>query len=146
MHTWLAALLALAAVAPAEAQVRVHVDIGIHLPAPPRLVVVPAVPAVQYVPAPAAPSNLFFYGNQYWAFASGGWYVSGGYNGQWVVVAPQFVPRPVLLVPVVLSRTARTLEELGARPSAALAGRLGARVGRQARVEITRARPGRPRP
>jgi hypothetical protein len=85
---------------PAEAQVQVHVDIGIHLPGPPRLVVVPQVPAVQYVPAPAAPANLFLYGGQYWAFANGGWYVSAGYNGPWVVVAPQFVPRPVLLVPV----------------------------------------------
>ena len=83
-----------------QAQVQVHVDIGIHLPAPPRLIVVPQVPTVQYVPAPAAPSNLFFYNGQYWAFAGGGWYVSGGYNGPWVVVGPQFVPRPVLLVPV----------------------------------------------
>jgi hypothetical protein len=83
-----------------QAQAQVHVDIGIHLPAPPRLIVVPQVPTVQYVPAPAAPSNLFFYNGQYWAFAGGGWYVSGGYNGPWVVVGPQFVPRPVLLVPV----------------------------------------------
>ena len=26
--------------------------------------------------------------------------MSGGYNGPWVYVAPEFVPRPVLLVPV----------------------------------------------
>ena len=26
--------------------------------------------------------------------------MSGGYNGPWVVVAPEFVPRPVLFVPV----------------------------------------------
>ena len=98
---FLLALIALVASAPAaEAQVQVHVDIGFHLPAPPRLVVVPQVPAVQYVPAPASPSNLFFYNGQYWAFSAGGWYVSGGFNGPWVVVAPQFVPRPVLLVPV----------------------------------------------
>ena len=97
MPVLIAALLAvLAAVAPAAAQV--HIDIGIHLPAPPRLVVVPEVRAVQYVPA--APANLFFYGNQYWAFSNGGWYVSRGYNGPWVVVAPHVVPRPVLLVPV----------------------------------------------
>jgi hypothetical protein len=100
MRMVLAALLVLVAVSPAQAQVQVHVDIGVHLPAPPRLIVVPAVPAVQYVPAPAAPSNLFFYGGQYWAFATGGWYVSGGYKGPWVAVAPQFVPRPLLLVPV----------------------------------------------
>lgn len=97
MPVLIAALLALLATAvPAAAQI--HVDIGIHLPAPPRLVVVPEVRAVQYVPA--APANLFFYSNQYWAFSNGGWYVSRGYNGPWVVVAPQVVPRPVLLVPV----------------------------------------------
>ena len=100
MPVLIAALFALvaafASAAPAGAQV--HVDIGIHLPAPPRLVVVPEVRAVQYVPAASA--NLFFYSNQYWVFHNGGWYVSRGYNGPWVVVAPQVVPRPVLLVPV----------------------------------------------
>jgi hypothetical protein len=58
------------------------------------------VPAVRYVPVATLPGNLFFYNGQYWAFASGGWYVSGAYNGPWIAVAPQFVPRPVLLVPV----------------------------------------------
>jgi hypothetical protein len=87
------------AVADAQVQVQVHVDIGLPLPAPPRLIVVPQVPAVQYVPAPA-PGNMFFYNGQYWAFVSGGWYVSGSYAGPWIVVAPQFVPRAVLLVPV----------------------------------------------
>jgi len=76
----------------------VHVDIGIRLPGPPPLVVVPAVPAVQY--APSAPANIFFYGSQYWVFADGGWYASAGYNGPWIVVGPQFVPRPLLVVPV----------------------------------------------
>ena len=102
MHIVTMTLIALVVAAPAvaQAQVQVHVDIGIRLPAPPRLVVVPQVPAVRYVAAPAGPANLFFYGGQYWAFANGGWYVSGGYNGPWVVVAPEFVPRPVLFVPV----------------------------------------------
>ncbi len=81
-----------------SAEAQVHVDIGINLPAPPQLVVIPEVRTVQY--APAAPANLFVYGGQYWAFADGGWYASPGYNGPWIVVAPQFVPRPVLLVPV----------------------------------------------
>jgi hypothetical protein len=102
MHPVLMTLIGLLLVTPAvaQAQVQVHVDIGIRLPAPPRLVVVPQVRAVRYVAAPAAPGNLFFYNGQYWAFANGGWYVSGGYNGPWVVVAPEFVPRTVLLVPV----------------------------------------------
>jgi hypothetical protein len=103
MHLVIALLIALvAAVVPSvtEAQVQVHVDIGFHLPAPPKLIVVPQVPTVRYVPVATTPGNLFYYDGQYWAFAYQGWYVSGGYNGPWVYVAPQFVPRPVLLVPV----------------------------------------------
>ena len=92
----LLALIVLAFVGPVHAQV--HVDIGIHLPAPPPLVVVPTVASVQY--APSAPGNFFFYGGQYWVFTNGGWHVSRGYNGPWIQVAPQYVPRPVLLVPV----------------------------------------------
>lgn len=95
MRVFIVALLAFALAGPAYAQV--HVDIGIHLPSPPRLVVVPEVRSVQYVPG--AQANLFFYNGQYWVFANGGWYVSPAYNGPWIVVAPQFVPRPVLLVP-----------------------------------------------
>jgi hypothetical protein len=98
MYGLIFALLAFVLVAPAHAQV--HVDIGIHLPAPPKLIIVPQVPTVKYVPTPAGPGNFFFYNGQYWAFASGGWHVSAGYNGPWVVVGPQFVPRPVLMVPV----------------------------------------------
>jgi hypothetical protein len=48
MCVFIAALFAVALVAPAHAQV--SVDIGIHLPSPPRLVVVPEVQAVRYVP------------------------------------------------------------------------------------------------
>jgi hypothetical protein len=92
----LLALIALVFASPADAQV--HVDIGIHLPAPPPLVVVPGVASVQY--APAAPANVFFYSGQYWVFANGGWHVSRRHEGPWILVAPQFVPRPVLLVPV----------------------------------------------
>lgn len=96
MRVFIVALLAFALAGPAYAQV--HVDIGIHLPSPPRLVVVPEVRSVQYVPG--AQANLFFYNGQYWAFANGGWHVSRGYNGPWILVAPNVVPRSVLLVPV----------------------------------------------
>ena len=46
------------------------------------------------------PANYFFYGAQYYAFVGGTWYVSAGYNGPWVIVAPELVPRPILAVPV----------------------------------------------
>ena len=29
-----------------------------------------------------------------------GWFISPGYNGPWTIVAPEFVPRPILRVPV----------------------------------------------
>ncbi len=89
-------LIAVGATA-AHAQVRVGIDIGIHLPGPPSLVVVPGAP-VYYAPGP--PANLFFYANQYWAFASGVWYSGPTWNGPWVVVQPAYVPAPILRVPV----------------------------------------------
>lgn len=98
MYALILVLLGLVLGAPAPAAAQVHVDIGIYLPAPPRLVVVPQVPAVQYVPA--GPANIFFYDRQYWGFANDAWYVSRGHNGPWVAVSPQFVPRSILLVPV----------------------------------------------
>jgi hypothetical protein len=96
MRVFIVLLLAFVVAGPAYAQV--HIDIGIRLPSPPRLVVVPEVRSVQYVPDVQA--NLFFYSGQYWAFSNGGWHVSRGYNGPWIVVAPNVVPRSVLLVPV----------------------------------------------
>jgi len=91
----LALALLLAIVLPVGAQVRL--DIGINLPSPPSLVVVPGTP-VYY--AAQAPANVFFYGHQYWAFASNGWVVGPNWNGPWAVVQPALVPVPVLQVPV----------------------------------------------
>jgi len=75
----------------------VSVSIGIDLPGPPPLEPVPGT-AIMY--APATPANYFFYAGQYWVFVNGGWYASAGYNGPWVIVAPAYVPRPLLGVPV----------------------------------------------
>jgi hypothetical protein len=75
----------------------VSVNIGINLGAPPPLVVIPGV-GVQY--APSLPDNYFFYGGQYYVFSNGGWYASRYYNGPWIVVAPAYVPRPILAVPI----------------------------------------------
>ena len=93
---YVVALLALILAGPADAQVRV--DIGINLPAPPHFVVVPGVSTVRY--APTAQGNFFFYGGQYWVYSPRGWHVSRRHDGPWIFVAPQFVPRPVLMVPV----------------------------------------------
>jgi hypothetical protein len=85
------------------AQSEVRVSIGINLPAPPALVVVPATP-VMY--APSVRANYFFYGGEYFVFTRGAWYASAGHNGPWMVRAPEFVPRPILAVPVRYYRVA----------------------------------------
>jgi len=54
--------------APVHAQVGVGFDIGIQLPGPPALVVIPRAP-VYY--APRAPANIFFYGQNYWVWYAG---------------------------------------------------------------------------
>jgi hypothetical protein len=79
------------------AQAQVGVDIGIHLGSPPPLVAVPSSP-VMY--APSVNANVFFYGNQYYVFRRGAWYASPRHEGPWAAVGPEFVPRPILAVPV----------------------------------------------
>src|SRR5262245_2545406 len=76
---------------------QVGVSIGINLPSPPPLVIVPGTP-VAY--APAVPANYFFYGGQYYVFTDGSWYMGPRYNGPWGVVAPGYIPAPLLAVPV----------------------------------------------
>jgi hypothetical protein len=81
--------------APGHAQL--SVDLGFHFGSPPQFEQVPASP-VQY--APAVGANLFSYGGQYYAFLGTNWYVGSGHNGPWAELAPQYVPRPILAVPV----------------------------------------------
>jgi len=94
----LGSLMAIVLVAAAgQARAQVSVSIGINLPGPPQLVAVPATP-VMYAPGLAA--NYFYYGRQYFVFTNGVWYAGAGYNGPWVAVAQEYVPRPILAVPV----------------------------------------------
>jgi len=79
------------------AHAAVNVNIGINLAAPPRVIVVPGTP-VAY--APGVPGNYFVYAGQFYVFANGAWYASRGYNGPWVLLAPAYVPQPLLAVPV----------------------------------------------
>ena len=84
----------------AGAQVSVNVNVGpppIIFPAPPRVVVVPQSP-VYY--APATSYNVFFYGNRYWSFHEGAWFVTPSHAGPWTFVPVAQVPGPVLAVPV----------------------------------------------
>jgi len=90
-----AVFLGLAAAAPAYSAV--SVNIGINIPAYPRLVPVPGYP-VYY--APAVNANYFFYDGMYWVFDGDNWYMSSWYNGPWTLVDPYSVPAFVLQVPV----------------------------------------------
>src|SRR2546427_12387958 len=83
------ALLVAAGAVPVHAQVRV--EIGIQLPAPPALVVIPGTP-VYY--APSAPANVFFHAHDYWIFTGDGWDVVPTWNGPWAVVETLCVPPP----------------------------------------------------
>ncbi|HET8578917.1 MAG TPA: hypothetical protein VFO18_17605 [Methylomirabilota bacterium] len=82
-------------------QAAVSVNIGINLPGPPRLVVVPGTPVLY---APSVHANYFFYSGQYYVFTNGVWYVGPRFNGPWVVVVPAYVPPPILRVPVTYYR------------------------------------------
>jgi hypothetical protein len=90
--------------APASAaDVHVGVNIGIPAPphivfeAPPRLVVVPGVPHVHY--APDVSVNFFSYGDRYYTYDDGYWFVSDYDRGPWTYVERRYVPGPVLHVP-----------------------------------------------
>jgi len=82
---------------PEPTRAAVSVSIGIELPGPPALVPVPGT-GVMY--GPGVPANYFFHDGQYFVFVGRAWYASAGYDGPWVVVAPEFVPRAILTVPV----------------------------------------------
>lgn len=98
-RAWLPAVILLVAAwagaTPAAAETDVH--IGVHLGAPPQLVLVPRTP-VYY--APALPYNSFFYGGQHYLFHDGRWFFAPSYNGPWAAIAVEFVPPPILRVPV----------------------------------------------
>lgn len=97
MLVYMVLAVALVGVSTGAATAQVSVNIGINLPVPPSLIIVPGTP-VAY--APAIPANYFFYGGQYYVFSNNGWYVAPRYDGPWVVVAPAYVPAPILTVPV----------------------------------------------
>jgi hypothetical protein len=87
---------------PARAQFSVDfgapgVNIGINMPVYPQLVLIPGYP-VYY--DPQVNSNYFFYDGLYWVYSGDNWYASEWYNGPWQVVAPEYVPQFLLLVPV----------------------------------------------
>ena len=90
-------------VATQAADVHVGIHLGIPAPpavvfeAPPRLVVVPGVPEVEY--APDVSVNFFSYGGHYYTYEGGHWFIASEERGPWTYVETRRVPRYVLHVP-----------------------------------------------
>lgn len=130
----LAAIVGPAAVAQAE----VRVNIGINLPGPPQLVPVPSAPAIEY--APGVNANYFVYDGEYYVFSNGAWYASRWLQRPWVAVRPEFVPRPLLRIPVQYYRRPRSRGgdiDANARPAGKVTT---AAVGRSAGTKVRRSR------
>src|SRR3989442_15840624 len=85
--------------------VNVGVNIGVPMPAPPRIVL-PAPPPVVVVPnspvsyVPSVNFNLFVYSGRYYTFHDGSWFFATSHSGPWAFIATERVPRPVVAVPV----------------------------------------------
>jgi len=99
MHRTLLAAIAttfiIGSAAPAQAQVGVNP--GSPVGGPPPFVMVPQSPVLY---APSVNANVFFYDGAYYVFGQGVWYMAPEYGGPWVALAPEVVPRPLLVVPV----------------------------------------------
>lgn len=99
------AAFALALLVPPAHAADVHVGINVGVPpppafvfeSPPPLVVVPGVPHVQY--APGVSVNFFSYGDRYYTYDNGAWFVAHGHRGPWSYVERGAVPAPILHVP-----------------------------------------------
>jgi hypothetical protein len=72
-------------------------SISIDIGEPPELVLVPGT-SVYY--APSVPLTYFLYGQQYYLFTQGTWFAATTYDGPWIIVSKQDVPKPILAVPV----------------------------------------------
>jgi len=84
----------------AAAQVSVNINVGpppVIFSQPPRVVLVPNTP-VYY--APDTSYNVFFYDGRYYSFHDGAWFFAASHTGPWAFAPLEFVPRPVLAVPV----------------------------------------------
>jgi hypothetical protein len=101
--TTLALVFATGLLAPPPADADVNIGITVAPPpplvvtAPPPLVVVPGTPVHH---APSLSFNLFVYSGRYYSLHNGVWFVATKPGAQWVVVATDRVPKPVLGVPV----------------------------------------------
>ena len=82
----------------------VNVKVAINVPPPPPFVI-PAPPPMFVIPrtyvyfAPDVDVDIFFYQGYWYRPHHGHWYRSRSYNGKWVYLSPNKVPRAVINVP-----------------------------------------------
>lgn len=82
----------------------VNINVGINIPPPPPLVI-PAPPPLFVIPgtyvytAPEVNVDIFFYHGYWYRPYQGHWYRSGTYNGKWVYIVPEKVPRVLINLP-----------------------------------------------
>jgi hypothetical protein len=102
LATLLVSALGGATAVAAAADVSINVNLGpppppIVVAAPPRLVVVPGIPIVQY--APSLQVDVFFHEHR-WYYPHGGyWYVGPSYRGPWTPIPFVQLPRAIVAVP-----------------------------------------------
>jgi hypothetical protein len=83
----------------------VHVGINVGVPPPPpivfefppRLIAVPEAPQVLY--APDVSVSFFSYGNRYYSYNDGHWFIASAERGPWTYIERRRVPHQVLVVP-----------------------------------------------
>jgi hypothetical protein len=87
---------------PAPAEVNVNIGIGIPLP-PPLLIPVPPpivpIPRTNVYFPPTIDVEILFFGGYWYRPYRDRWFRSHYYNGPWVFVEPQRVPRAIIALP-----------------------------------------------
>ncbi len=88
----------------------VSINVGISVPPPPPLVI-PAPPPMFVIPRtyiyfpPEVDAEILFYHGYWYRPYHSHWYRSGSYNGKWVSIAPERVPRVLIDLPPDYRRT-----------------------------------------
>jgi len=82
----------------------VNINVGVNVPPPPPLVI-PGPPPMFVIPrtyvyfAPEVEVDIFFYNGYWYRPYREHWYRSGTYNGKWVYIAPERLPRVLINLP-----------------------------------------------
>lgn len=88
----------------ATSRAEVNVNIGIGIPLPPPLVI-PVPPPILPIPrtsvyfAPTIDVDILFFGGYWYRPYQDHWFRARSYNGPWIFVEPQRIPRAIIALP-----------------------------------------------